>query len=56
VENSVHERGLKAEHGLAWHIQFGSQQVLFDTGQTNLLVENARRLGILAWTGSTPSS
>jgi len=46
VENSVHERGLKAEHGLAWHIQFGSQHVLFDTGQTNLLVENARRLGI----------
>jgi metal-dependent hydrolase (beta-lactamase superfamily II) len=46
VENSVHERGLKAEHGLAWHIQFGSQQVLFDTGQTNLLVQNARQLGI----------
>jgi 7,8-dihydropterin-6-yl-methyl-4-(beta-D-ribofuranosyl)aminobenzene 5'-phosphate synthase len=46
VENSVHERGLKAEHGLAWHIQFGSQQVLFDTGQTDLLLENARRLGI----------
>ena len=46
VENSVHERGLKAEHGLAWHIQFGSHQVLFDTGQTDLLVENARQLGI----------
>ena len=46
VENSVHERGLKAEHGLAWHIQFGSRQVLFDTGQTDLLVENAPLLGI----------
>jgi 7,8-dihydropterin-6-yl-methyl-4-(beta-D-ribofuranosyl)aminobenzene 5'-phosphate synthase len=46
VENSVHERGLKAEHGLAWHIQFESHQVLFDTGQTDLLVENARQLGI----------
>jgi 7,8-dihydropterin-6-yl-methyl-4-(beta-D-ribofuranosyl)aminobenzene 5'-phosphate synthase len=46
VENSVHERGLKAEHGLAWHIQFGSHQVLFDTGQSDLLVENARQLGI----------
>ena len=46
VENSVHERGLKAEHGLAWHIQLGSQQVLFDTGQSDLLVENARQLGI----------
>jgi 7,8-dihydropterin-6-yl-methyl-4-(beta-D-ribofuranosyl)aminobenzene 5'-phosphate synthase len=46
VENSVHEPGLKAEHGLAWHIQFGSHQVLFDTGQTDLLVENAHQLGI----------
>jgi 7,8-dihydropterin-6-yl-methyl-4-(beta-D-ribofuranosyl)aminobenzene 5'-phosphate synthase len=46
VENSVHERGLKAEHGLAWHIQFGSHQVLFDAGQTNLLIENARQIGI----------
>ncbi len=46
VENSVHERGLKAEHGLAWHIQSGSHQVLFDTGQTDLLIQNGRQLGI----------
>jgi 7,8-dihydropterin-6-yl-methyl-4-(beta-D-ribofuranosyl)aminobenzene 5'-phosphate synthase len=46
VENSVHTRGLKAEHGLAWHIQFGPHQMLFDTGQTNLLVENAAHLGV----------
>ena len=46
VENSVHERGLKGEHGLAWHIQSGSHRVLFDTGQTDLVVENARRLGV----------
>jgi 7,8-dihydropterin-6-yl-methyl-4-(beta-D-ribofuranosyl)aminobenzene 5'-phosphate synthase len=46
VENSVHTRGLKAEHGLAWHIELGSHQVLFDAGQTDLLVENAVKLGV----------
>jgi 7,8-dihydropterin-6-yl-methyl-4-(beta-D-ribofuranosyl)aminobenzene 5'-phosphate synthase len=46
IENSVHARGLKAEHGLAWHIQSGRQQVLFDTGQTDLLLENAGKLGL----------
>ena len=46
VENSVHLRGLRAEHGLAWHIQFGPHAVLFDTGQTGLLVENAAGLGV----------
>ncbi len=46
VENSVHAPGLKAEHGLAWHIQSGAHQVLFDTGQTNLLLENAGKLGL----------
>jgi 7,8-dihydropterin-6-yl-methyl-4-(beta-D-ribofuranosyl)aminobenzene 5'-phosphate synthase len=46
IENSVHARGLKAEHGLAWHIQIGEHQALFDTGQTDLLQENARALGL----------
>jgi 7,8-dihydropterin-6-yl-methyl-4-(beta-D-ribofuranosyl)aminobenzene 5'-phosphate synthase len=44
VENSVNLRGLRAEHGLAWHIQFGSHQILFDTGQSDLLIQNARAL------------
>jgi 7,8-dihydropterin-6-yl-methyl-4-(beta-D-ribofuranosyl)aminobenzene 5'-phosphate synthase len=46
VENSVHTRGLKAEHGLAWHLEFGSHQLLFDAGQTDLLIENARHLDV----------
>lgn len=46
VENSVHRRGLQAEHGLAYHLVFGRKQVLFDTGQTNLLLANAQRLGL----------
>jgi 7,8-dihydropterin-6-yl-methyl-4-(beta-D-ribofuranosyl)aminobenzene 5'-phosphate synthase len=46
VENSVQARGLMAEHGLAFHVQAGSESLLFDTGQSGLLVENARRLGM----------
>lgn len=44
VENSVHRRGLKAEHGLSFLIESGGRRVLFDTGQTNLLLENAAAL------------
>ena len=44
VENSVHARGLLAEHGLAFHIQIGRHSLLFDTGQTGLLAQNARKL------------
>jgi 7,8-dihydropterin-6-yl-methyl-4-(beta-D-ribofuranosyl)aminobenzene 5'-phosphate synthase len=46
VENTVHQRGLKAEHGLAFHIQFGQYHVLFDTGQSDLLLHNARLLDL----------
>lgn len=45
VENSVHTRGLKAEHGLTILIEMGGRHVLFDTGQTELLLDNARSLG-----------
>jgi len=44
VENSVNLRGLRAEHGLAFHIQAGRHQLLFDTGQSDLLLQNARQL------------
>ena len=46
VENSVHVRGLRAEHGLAFHIQTGRHSLLFDTGMSGLLVENARKLQV----------
>jgi len=45
VENSVRTRGLKAEHGLAFFIESDGKRVLFDTGQTDLLLENAAALG-----------
>jgi 7,8-dihydropterin-6-yl-methyl-4-(beta-D-ribofuranosyl)aminobenzene 5'-phosphate synthase len=46
VENSVNVRGLLAEHGLAFHIQAGPRSLLFDTGQSGLLVQNARKLQV----------
>lgn len=46
VENSVRGRDLLAEHGLSFHVQTGSDSLLFDTGQSALLVQNARRLGV----------
>lgn len=46
VENSVHGRGLMAEHGLAFHIQTGSGSLLFDTGQSAMVTWNAQQLNI----------
>ena len=46
VENTVRQRGLLAEHGLAYWIQFGKRRILFDTGQGIVLQHNARELSI----------
>lgn len=46
VENSVHTRVLRAEHGLAILIESRGRRVLFDTGQTDLLLSNAAALGL----------
>jgi 7,8-dihydropterin-6-yl-methyl-4-(beta-D-ribofuranosyl)aminobenzene 5'-phosphate synthase len=46
VENTVTGRGLRAEHGLAYHVQTGGHSVLFDTGQSDLLSHNASELGL----------
>lgn len=46
IENSVHARGLLAEHGLALHLQVGKRSLLFDTGQSDLLLGNARLLRV----------
>jgi 7,8-dihydropterin-6-yl-methyl-4-(beta-D-ribofuranosyl)aminobenzene 5'-phosphate synthase len=44
VENTVDRQGLVAEHGLSFHVQFGSRSLLFDTGQTDLALINAETL------------
>lgn len=46
VENSVARSGLLAEHGMAMWLDMGDSCVLFDTGQTGLLIDNANALGI----------
>lgn len=46
VENSVRERGLVAEHGLGWWLEWGERTILFDCGQGLALEGNARQLGL----------
>ncbi len=46
VEDSVSRPILMAEHGLALWIEFGSDRVLFDTGQSGLLIANAHKLNV----------
>jgi len=46
VDNTVNRRGLLAEHGLAFWLEWGGRRILFDTGQGMALAHNAKRLGI----------
>ena len=45
VENSVKGRGLYAEHGLSILIEANSKLILFDTGASDLFINNAKVLG-----------
>jgi 7,8-dihydropterin-6-yl-methyl-4-(beta-D-ribofuranosyl)aminobenzene 5'-phosphate synthase len=44
VENSVTGRNIRAEHGLSFFIRTGRDCLLFDTGQSDLLDQNAREM------------
>jgi 7,8-dihydropterin-6-yl-methyl-4-(beta-D-ribofuranosyl)aminobenzene 5'-phosphate synthase len=46
VENTVYQQGLRAEHGLSFWIETNDKKILFDTGQSDLLLHNAKALGI----------
>lgn len=46
VEDSARGRDLGVEEGLAFHIEAGADRLLFDTGSSALLVQNAQRLGL----------
>ena len=46
VDNTVNRAGLRAEHGWAVWIETGNTTVLFDTGQSDLIVANADVLGL----------
>ncbi len=46
VENTASDPKLLAEHGLSFWIEYGDKKILFDTGQSNILIQNAKTLGI----------
>jgi 7,8-dihydropterin-6-yl-methyl-4-(beta-D-ribofuranosyl)aminobenzene 5'-phosphate synthase len=46
VENTANRGGLLAEHGLSFWVEFGSRQILFDTGQSDIVFHNAQVLGV----------
>lgn len=45
-ENTTYKKGFRAEHGLSLHVETENGNVLFDTGQSDLMVKNAGRLNI----------
>ncbi len=46
IENMPDVKGeLVAEHGLSLYIEFRGKRILFDTGQTGVFLDNAKRLG-----------
>ena len=46
VEDTAPGIGLLAEHGLSFWIEYGDKRILFDTGQSDILIQNANTLGI----------
>jgi 7,8-dihydropterin-6-yl-methyl-4-(beta-D-ribofuranosyl)aminobenzene 5'-phosphate synthase len=46
VDDYCSKRGLVGEHGLSLLIEAGVVRLLFDAGQSGLVLDNARRLGI----------
>lgn len=46
VEDTAGGRGLLAEHGLSFWIEWGQKRILFDTGQGYALKHNAQALGL----------
>lgn len=46
IEDTSFSDGLLAEHGLSFFIEYGDKRILFDTGQSDMLVQNAETLDI----------
>jgi 7,8-dihydropterin-6-yl-methyl-4-(beta-D-ribofuranosyl)aminobenzene 5'-phosphate synthase len=46
VENQSLSDNLTAQHGLSLYIETENHKILFDTGQTNLFIQNAEKLNI----------
>ena len=46
VENCVTKSGLLAEHGLSFLLETETESILFDTGQSRIIIHNAKEMGI----------
>ncbi|MCE5341404.1 MAG: MBL fold metallo-hydrolase [Planctomycetaceae bacterium] len=46
IEDTAEGDGLLSEHGISFWIEFGEHKILFDTGQTGIILRNAEILGI----------
>jgi 7,8-dihydropterin-6-yl-methyl-4-(beta-D-ribofuranosyl)aminobenzene 5'-phosphate synthase len=46
IENLTYGSGLAAEHGLSMYIESENKKILFDTGQSGMFLNNAKKLGI----------
>jgi len=46
IENKAYKDSLKTEHGLSFWIEHGNDKILFDTGQSDAILHNARILDI----------
>ena len=46
VDNESFDENLAKEHGFSAWIETEGRHILFDTGQTGGMLENAKRLGI----------
>jgi 7,8-dihydropterin-6-yl-methyl-4-(beta-D-ribofuranosyl)aminobenzene 5'-phosphate synthase len=46
IDNTAKRDELGSEHGLSLWIEYRDRKILFDTGQSSLIVQNAEKLGI----------
>jgi 7,8-dihydropterin-6-yl-methyl-4-(beta-D-ribofuranosyl)aminobenzene 5'-phosphate synthase len=46
IDDKAERNDLKTEHGSSFFIEYGEIRLLFDTGQSGAVVENAEKLGI----------
>jgi 7,8-dihydropterin-6-yl-methyl-4-(beta-D-ribofuranosyl)aminobenzene 5'-phosphate synthase len=46
IDNKTSRADLNAEHGLSLWIEYREKRILFDTGQSSILTQNAKKLGI----------
>lgn len=53
VDNISSDPGLLSEHGLSLWIEADTRRILFDTGQSEILIHNAQKLGIDLSTADT---